>query len=207
HAQFPAPLSRALERSIQEVEDRAPRRRIAAAREQIRDVDAVDGIWRGLRAANGRNRRHEVEIRTPGIHDFPRGNCPRPARDERNPRAALVGGVLPPAQQAGAALIPRAVIAGEDHDRIFVELMALYGSENLSGAPIDFLDGIAVRAVIRFAGKFCRSLRGIVRIRVCEPQEEWMACGRIDEFDGFLRVARSKKFAIRVRLDRLQVAY
>src|SRR6185437_8571211 len=52
HAQFPTPLSRALERSIQEVEDRAPRRRIAAAREQIRDVDAVDGIWRGLRAAN-----------------------------------------------------------------------------------------------------------------------------------------------------------
>ena len=53
----------------------------------------------------------------------PGGNLPRPAGDERHAHAALPHGPLPLAQRPGAAGVvavaqPRAVVAGEDHERV-----------------------------------------------------------------------------------------
>jgi hypothetical protein len=66
------------------------------------------------------------------------------------------------------------MVAGEADQRVGSDPLLLYGLENLTDAPVDLRDRIAIVTKARLAAKALGSARGIVRIGEREIKKEWV---------------------------------
>src|SRR5262245_4985580 len=102
---------------------------------------------------------------------------------------------------------PRAVVRGEDHERLAVELLLPQGLENLAYAPVEFFDHVAVQAARALAGEVLRGEQGDVRHRVGEVEEEWLFPIRLDELHRILGVPLGERVLVGRAFDDPVVAH
>src|SRR6187402_3427292 len=104
--------------------------------------------------------------------------------DQRDAHAAFPRHSLAAAELARAALIPGAVIAGEQEERVLVEPVLLQRLHDLPHGPIQLADDIAVNAVGALAAERRAGRQRDVRIGMGEIKEERAGFVVFDEFHG-----------------------
>ena len=132
---------------------------------------------REVRADDLRDRREDVDRHRRFAALAVRRDLPRPAGDERHPHAALPHRSLALAQPPGAAGVvavaqPRAVVAGEDHERVVGELVLVERLQDLAHRPVDLLDHVAEQPLLALPLELVADEQRDVRHRVRDVQEE-----------------------------------
>ena len=94
---------------------------------------------------------------------------------------------LRPLQRAGAAVVPRAVVAGEEHQGVFLQAVALEAVQHLAHAPVELLDRVPVAAALGAVLEAFRRDAGLVRVLVAEVKEKGLLPRALDEGDRLLR--------------------
>ncbi len=110
-----------------------------------------------------------------------RGNPPRPARDQRHAEAAFPGAALHAAQSAAAAAEPRAVVAGEEHERALVHAGRLQGIQHRAHAGIQFGHHVAVQSGAALPVVLLGGGQRLVRHGLGEVEEERPRLVALDE--------------------------
>ena len=122
------------------------------------------------------------------------GDLSWPAGDRGNSDAALPGAAFASAERRGAAAIrsldqPGTVVAGEQHERAFVQFQFGQQVEQFTDAPIHLFDPIAEAAVVRLAGESSAGIDRRMHGRVRQIQEKRTIGVFADERFGFVGVA------------------
>ena len=112
-------------------------------------------------------------------------NLAGPAHDARHAVAAFPHRALAFAQRAGGAGVvavvePRAVVGGEDDERVVIEAVALERVEDLADRPVDFHHDIAEQAGAAFAAELVGDVQRHVdhRVRHVQKERPRPCCGR-----------------------------
>ncbi len=128
--------------------------------------------------------------------------------------AAFVAGVLPAAEGAGRAGVPRldaalqhavgqvqpgAVVAGEDDDRIVELALLAQRADDLARRPVDGFDHVAEQTRARAVAKAPGGVDRQMGHRIGHVEEEGLVARLFDELDGVLGVAHGQ----RVLVDRM----
>lgn len=103
--------------------------------------------------------------------------------------------------------LPRAVIGGVYDQGVLIELQLAKGLEDLSGRPIEFLDGVPVKANLAFALEERSRIEGNVRHGVGKVDEEGFLLILLDEGNGFLGVALGQGVLVGGVFDDFSVAH
>src|SRR5690349_17319832 len=104
--------------------------------------------------------------------DATRRNFSRPPRNERFAKTTFPGVAFHAAKTAGAAAVPRAIVAGKKHESIFIETKLAQFFKNFADAAIKFLHGVAVKSGAAFFIKIFRRSERLVRQSVRKIKEE-----------------------------------
>ncbi|MCG3162087.1 MAG: hypothetical protein JMDDDDMK_03316 [Acidobacteria bacterium] len=129
-------------------------------------------------------------------------HAPRPPHDERHARSPLKIAVLAAAQWPGgfvaaelfdrvvfvAVVNHRAVVAGEDDQRVSRQLQTVERGEDFADEPVSLQDGVAARPHSAFARESRIRQARHVRIVRGEIKKEWFAFVPLDEGHGLARV-------------------
>src|SRR5271168_2955428 len=100
------------------------------------------------------------------------GNVAREARNKRHAHSAVPGFAFSTAQSTGSTQIPGPVIAGEDDQRVLVQIILLERLKHLPDAPVDLRNGIGVAPLAGASLESARHAQRDVREGVREIQEE-----------------------------------
>ena len=116
-----------------------------------------------------------------------------PPRECGDAHAAFPGGAFAAAQGTGAAAIgafdePGAVVAGQDDERVRVELQLAQRVEHATDTGIDLLHPVAKAAVLRAALEGLAGMDGRVHGGVREVEEEGLVFAAADELHGLVGV-------------------
>ena len=99
---------------------------------------------------------------------------------------------------------PRAVVGGEDDERVFVELVFAERVEDPADAPVDLHHHVTEQAGPAFALELIGDIQRHVHHRVRHVDEKWTLLVLLDERDGALGVLRGELllvFAGNLRVD------
>ncbi len=204
--ELPRALAHGLEVVAGEVIVRLSWRVFALAKEQRGEVATVEhGLRRHFGSGDFQAGGMHVDGAGDGIAYAAGRDLARPPRERGDAHAAFPGGAFAAAQGTGAAAIrafdePGAVVAGEDDERVRVELQLAQRVEHTTDAGIDLLHPVAKAAVLRAALEGLAGMDGRVHSGVREVEEEglrrvlgawfWVlrCLGAADELHGLVGV-------------------
>ena len=127
--------------------------------------------------------------------------APGPADDERHARAAFPDRILAAAERPGRLVVAelldgevlvavvehRAVVAGEDHQRVVGQLQAVERREQLADAPVELHDRVAAGPIVVLpTNRGVRHARHVDVVRG-EVEEERLVLVPLDELDALAR--------------------
>ncbi len=154
------------------------------AGEQGPEVAAIDhAITRRREPGERQQRREQVEVHRRGVQRLARRQRSRPRHQRRHALATLEGLAFAPAQAAGAALMPRPVVAGEDNEGVLAEPACRERAQQLADARVELLDRVAVRPGGRAAREARRGQQRRVYVLVRDVEEERPVAVAVDEAD------------------------
>jgi len=214
--QLPVPASDRLQLPLSEVmvEDLVRASSTGFACQQIRDVQAIDGMWGEFGANEIGDGRENVDRHGRGVLDFTRWDLPGPFGEHRNPRSTLVHGSLPFAQRPRAAGMvavgqPWPVVAREDDQRVFFQSVVFKESENSTYNRIEFLQYISIDPAARFAAKALCCIKRHMGESVRKVQKERRVFRVLEELEGKVAVLLGQSGLIQrvdIRIDDLIAA-
>ena len=141
-----------------------------------------------------------VECAGDGIAAGSGGDSAGPAGHARDSHAALVGLSFAASKRQVAALLGtgRAVVGGEQDQCLLVDAAFVEGLEQLAHRPVDFLDPVAVTAVLGLAQECLARYQRKMNRGVRQVEEERSGLVGPDEFHRLLGVLSGDR---RVLLD------
>ncbi len=143
----------------------------------------------------------------PFVLDKAGGYSRPPLGDKRDAESALKCRAFAAAQVCRTALIPGAVITGKQDERVVEETLLRERLVNLSHAPVDFVDRIAILAEAGASTEGLRCARRIMGVREGHIEEEGLrGRGLFQEVDGLLGVSLGKEITVGFRFYDVGIA-
>ena len=144
--------------------------------EDRQERNAVDLVLRCRRLGRRQQGRDDVDIGGQGVRLAAGLHDTGPADDQRHTDAALESRALAFTERAGgtgvtAEVKPRSVVAGEDDDRLLLDLLLAQGAQDRADGMIEIRQGVGVRRGV-LALEFGRSAERRVRHRSRQVEEE-----------------------------------
>jgi hypothetical protein len=157
------------------------------ARQNLPDVGAVDRpVRRQAKAGQPQDGGKEVDAHGRLTGHLACRNSSRPPGHKGHAESPFEALPLAAPQVARTALEPGSVVARDDHECSIGNAESFQGGRYLARAPVEFLDGIAVRAAVGFPGEPLRRKERKMRVFVGHVNEERLVPGALDELDRLL---------------------
>ena len=87
---------------------------------------------------------------------------------------------------AGAAVKPGAIVACEEYNRLFVNVVFFQMLDDFPHTPVNLLDGVSMGAAFGFAFEVFRRNTGLMRIFMGKIQKKRFVFGFFNKIDAFL---------------------
>src|SRR5262249_20734889 len=158
----------------------------------------VERIGRSRSIGEAQHSRNNIQTSDHRATDLARRNGSGESGNKGHSHAALKCLPFASAQNSGAPLKPGPMIAGEDYERVVIDVVILQSLQNLTDTPIQFRDDVAVDSHAGRTPKRVGAGQRYVRERMRHEQEKWMACLLGNELHGLLCISLSKRVQIAV---------
>ena len=114
----------------------------------------------------------QIDVDRRFARNDPGGYPPRPAGEEGHAVPAIEALPLAAAEPTRAPLIPGAIIAGEDDQRVVSQAVPVQDGQKLAHTPVDLLYRVAEDAALGAVAERLRRVQRAVREGVREVEEE-----------------------------------